>query len=198
VNYCGQELGIKDKVDACKDKIHGWLSDRVSAITNLSPETSGLLVSGGVFGAGFAFYTLKLQDKSQVLHDAKKVGEAKRKIGNAGKFEKLVKPGPFNDGLEAHHMPSERYLEANNINPKQGFASLITKPQHVLTRTYGKKATKLSTSAPYRQELAEDLADYIRVLKKDGSWTPEVSRSLQQGLDNFKREFPDLFRKINQ
>jgi hypothetical protein len=100
-NYCGRELGLKDKIDSCKNKIHDWLSNKVSAITDLSPETSSLLVSGGVFGAGFAFYTLKLQDKSQILHDAKKVGEAAKKVETwhvrkakiHGKAQKTGTPG---------------------------------------------------------------------------------------------------------
>lgn len=86
----------------------------------------------------------------------------------------------------------------NTMNPKQGFAGIMREEQHYLTRTHGRKAIKLSTSAPYRQELAADLADYIGILKKDGSWTPQVRQSLMRGLDNFKREFPDLFRKDNK
>jgi hypothetical protein len=71
---------VEDKVDICKDKIHGWLSGKISDITYLSPEMSSFLVSGGEFGAGFAFYALKLQGKNKMLQDAKKVGVANRKL----------------------------------------------------------------------------------------------------------------------
>jgi hypothetical protein len=35
-------------------------------------------------------------------------------------------------------------------------------------------------------------------LKEDGSWTPEIRRSLQQGMDVFRKEFPDLFKKLRK
>jgi hypothetical protein len=79
-NFCSKELGIRDKLDVCKDKIHGWLSGKVSDITKISPETSGLLISGGVFGAGFAFSMAGIQQKDTILKDAKKVGEVNRKL----------------------------------------------------------------------------------------------------------------------
>jgi hypothetical protein len=104
----------------------------------------------------------------------------------------------WSDGLVAHLMPCKKYLKDHDIDYRNGFAALMYKKQHVKTRTYGKKVVSIPTSAPYRQELAEDLVDYIGILKEDGSWTPEVRQSLQQGLDNFRREFPDLFRKISQ
>jgi len=82
------------------------------------------------------------------------------------------------------------------LNPKEGFAGVMTKPQHAETRTYKGRAKNIDTSAPYRAEFGKDVAEYVRILKKDGSWTPEVRRSLQQGLDNFRKEYPDLFRKV--
>jgi hypothetical protein len=200
LNYCSRELGLQGKLDACKNKIHAWLSKKVSDISELSPDTSELLVSGGVFGVGFGFSFAGLQAKEKILHNAKKVGEVarrvEREIGDASKYGKLTRPGGFHDGLEAHHMPSERYLKANAMDPKEGFSAMMTKPLHAQTRTYKGKAVKLDTSAPYREEIGKDLADYMRILKEDGSWTPEVRRSLQQGLDNFKKEFPELFKKL--
>jgi hypothetical protein len=36
----------------------------------------------------------------------------------------------------------------------------------------------------------------VKILKEDGSWSPEVRRSLLQGLDSFRKEFPELFKKL--
>jgi filamentous hemagglutinin len=90
VSYCCRELGVEDKVDACKDKIHGWLSGKISDITYLSPEMSSVLISGGEFGAGFAFYALKLQGKDKILQDAKKVGVAAKKIPHSSKQTRIL------------------------------------------------------------------------------------------------------------
>lgn len=196
MNYCSQELGIRDRIDECRDGIRDWLSDKLSAISGLDADTSELLVSGGMFGAGFAFAFAGVQAKDKIFADARKVADVKRRIGDAGRYERLTKPGGFNDGMQAHHMPSKRYLEANGIDHQTGFAGIMRKDQHALTRTYKGRARTLNTSAPYRQELAADLAEYIGILKEDGSWTPQVRQGLMRGLDNFKREFPDLFRKV--
>ena len=63
-------------------------------------------------------------------------------------------------------------------------------------RTYKNRAKSLPMDTPYRSELATDLNDYMKILKSDNSWTPEVRQSLIKGLDNFKSEFPDLFKKV--
>ncbi|MDR1457277.1 MAG: hypothetical protein LBI47_00255 [Puniceicoccales bacterium] len=55
---------------------------------------------------------------------------------------------------------------------------------------------KADTSDPYRTEIGKDIADYMNILKKDDLWTPEVRESLMKGLDDFKVEFPELFKKI--
>ena len=56
----------------------------------------------------------------------------------------------------------------------------------------------VDTSNPYRSELGKDLKEYIGILKSDGSWTPEVRKSLMQGLEDFKKEFPELFKKVKK
>ena len=120
----------------------------------------------------------------------------KREIGQAGRYEQLTKPSGFNDNMEAHHMPSQKWLRAHGQNKDDGFSAMMTKEQHKKTRTFRHKAKLLSVDTTYRSELATDLTDYRRILKSEGCWTPEVRRSLMQGLDNFKKEFPDLFKKV--
>jgi hypothetical protein len=117
-----------------------------------------------------------------------------RKIGDAGKYKELTEDTPYKDDKHVHHMPSRKYLEDNGMGTDEGFSGVMPKKQHYQTRTYGRN--NLDTSTPYRTEIGRDLADYVRILKRDGLWTPRVRRSLQQGLDNFRREFPDLFKRI--
>ena len=119
-----------------------------------------------------------------------------RKIGQSGKYKDMIKGRPFNDDMQAHHMPSQRWLKSNGMDKNEGFSSLMTKEQHAATRTYQNNAKSLSVDTSYRSELATDINDYIRILKSDGSWTPEVRRSLMNGLNNFKNEFPKLFEKV--
>jgi hypothetical protein len=91
-------------------------------------------------------------------------------------------------------MPSKKYLKDHNMDPDEGFSVVLPKEQHHQTRSYGQ--SKADTSAPYRTEIGKDIADYMSILKKDGLWTPEVRESLMKGLDDFKVEFPELFKKI--
>ena len=138
------------------------------------------------------------QNLSLGLQPIKKGSKKAREIGQAGKYGDLTKPGRFNDGLDAHHMPSKKYIEFKGIEKDDGFSAMIPREQHRKTRTYGRGGTRVDISVPYRSEIGRDLNEYITILKADGFWTPEVRRSLIQGLDNFKREFPDLFRKVTK
>lgn len=67
-----------------------------------------------------------------------------------------------------------------------------------LFNVYGVTSSCLSTDKPYRDELATDLKDYKKVLKENGSWTPEIRQSLLKGLENFKKEYPELFKKVKK
>jgi hypothetical protein len=119
-----------------------------------------------------------------------------RQIGESGKYKDVTAEAPYNDNNQAHHMPSKKYLSDHNMDPDEGFSVVIPKEQHYQTRSYGQ--SKPDISAPYRTEIGKDIADYMNILKKDGLWTPEIRESLMKGLDDFKVEFPDLFKKINQ
>lgn len=124
-----------------------------------------------------------------------------RKIGNMGKFRELTdKQGgsSFNDGKQAHHMPAQRYLENYELDSKEGLAIIMTDAQHAKTRTFKGRARNIDLQSSYRDELARDIKDVKRILKEDGSWTPDVRQSVLQGLDNFRNEFPQLFEKVKK
>ena len=42
----------------------------------------------------------------------------------------------FNDGKQAHHLPSQRYLEHHGLDTKEGLSVMLTDEQHTQTRTY--------------------------------------------------------------
>jgi len=119
-----------------------------------------------------------------------------RKIGQSGKYEEMIDGAPFHDGNEAHHMPSQKWLKANGMNTKEGFSAIMSQKLHKLTRTNGRSGANIDTSQPYRSEIGRDLNEYVRILKDNKSWTPEVRENLMNGLDGFKKEFPDLFKKV--
>jgi len=127
--------------------------------------------------------------------------EAQRKIGNVGTFNDLTNRhggAPFNDGRQAHHMPAQRYLEHHGLNTGEGLSIMMTKEQHIKTRTYGRKGVNLDLENSYRSELARDIRDVKQILKNDGSWTSEVRQSVLKGLSNFKNEKPQLFEKVKK
>lgn len=69
---------------------------------------------------------------------------------------------------------------------------MMTREQHVQTRTYaGKKPIQKDP----RSELAKDVLDVRKILKKDGNYTREVNKKLLDGIDKFKASFPDVFKK---
>ena len=205
MNFCSREIGLDEKIEDYKEQFKGWLSWKVTETAGISPETSEILVSGGMFGMSFGLAMGGIQSKEQaIVGEAKNVKsaveKAERKIGQAGKYEDLtykIRPkGGFNDGMQAHHMPSQRYLKAHEMNKDDGFSAIMTAEQHKQTRTFGIKGAKEDTSALYRSEIGRDLKEYINILKTDGSWTPEVRKSLMQGLGDFRKEFPELFKKV--
>ncbi|MDR1232923.1 MAG: hypothetical protein LBJ75_01525, partial [Puniceicoccales bacterium] len=120
-----------------------------------------------------------------------------RQTGESGKYRDTRK-NVDGDGNHAHHMPSKKYLKDHGANPSEGFSAIMPEKLHYQTRTYGRGANEIDTNIPYRTEIGKDIADYMSILKKDGLWTPEVRKSFMKGLDDFKVEFPDLFKKINQ
>lgn len=186
-------FGIGSLVEGSRD-VHGIWFAKDRDLRSVTDKWRNYGLIGAICGKGG-----KKVAKEVVEVVSKNPGKiVSRKIGQAGKYKDLIKGKSFKDEMQAHHMPSQRYLKAHDMDIKEGFSAMMSAEQHVNTRTYGRRANKLSLDNSYRSELAIDLNDYIKVLKADGSWTPEVRRSLMQGLDNFRKEFPDLFKKVSK
>ncbi len=190
-------FGIGSLVEGSRD-VHGIWFAKDRDLRSVTDKWRNYGLIGAICGKGG-----KKVAKELVEVVSKNPGKiVSRKIGQAGKYEDLtrkIRPeGGFKDGMEAHHMPSQKWLKDHEMNSDISFSAMMTKGQHADTRTFRNKAKLLPTDTSYRSELATDLQDYIRILKEDGSWTPEVRRSLMHGLDNFKKEFPILFKKVKK
>jgi hypothetical protein len=117
-----------------------------------------------------------------------------RTVENAGTYKELTKSAPkggFNDGKEAHHIPVKAFMEKHGISKKEGLAVMLTREQHDRTRTMRQAPTK---NRP-RTELALDVKDVRRILKKDGDYTPEVNRKLLDSVRKHESKFKDVFKK---
>jgi hypothetical protein len=127
--------------------------------------------------------------------------DGQRDIGSTGSYKDLTDgtgTGGFQDGKEAHHIPSRKFIEKHGVKDNDGLAVIMTKEQHAETRTYRGKSQKIDLNNSFRNETALDIKDYIEILKKDNLYTPEVRQSLMQGLDDFKAKFPQLLEKVNK
>ena len=101
-------------------------------------------------------------------------------MGQVGRYEQMIDGRPFNDGMEAHHMPSQKWLRAHGQNKNDGFSAIMTREQHKRTRTFGIRGSKEAVTRDYRLEIGKDIKEYINILKTDGSWNPEIRRSLMK------------------
>jgi len=185
-------------VEFARGKISGaeFVQSEVSAFT-IGLATKKIAQAKCV--AKFATKVCNIAKDGVINNVAKRI--AQRRIGNTGKFSELTKNAPkggFKDGKQAHHMPSQRYLEHYDLDTNEGLAVMMTESQHAKTRTFKGRARNIDLNSSYRLELSRDLKDVKRILKEDGSWTPEVRSSILRGLGNFKEEYPQLFEKVKK
>jgi hypothetical protein len=118
-----------------------------------------------------------------------------RTVGNAGAYKELTRGAPkggFQDGKEAHHIPSKAFMEKHGVSKDEGLAIMMTEEQHKKTRTY--KFKKPEQKDP-RSELAKDLSDVRKILKEDGDHTPEVNKKLLDSVRKHENRFKDVFKK---
>jgi hypothetical protein len=106
--------------------------------------------------------TLRTESSRKISAIAKEkitAGAKQREIGDVGMYKELTRGAPkggFQDGLEAHHMPSRAFIEKYGIPESEGLAVMMTKELHKETRTYGRKPSASNTP---RGELARDILD---------------------------------------
>lgn len=118
-----------------------------------------------------------------------------------GKYRNLVANRPFSkksgqqtETLDAHHMPSTKYIESKGIPRDQGVAMEMQPSRHMQTRTYGNNAVGMLNETP-RQALGRDIKDAKKVYEQNGVYNPKVRKSLQQVVTENKKNYPNLYNK---
>jgi hypothetical protein len=135
---------------------------------------------------------------STVVEEKVSMRIQQRSIGNARTYKELTKNAPdggFNDGREAHHIPSKAFMEKHGISRKEGLAVMMTNEQHDKTRTSGSKAKRIDPNANPRDELAKDLRDVRKILQEDGDYKLGVNRKMLKEVKNHESKYPNLFKK---
>ncbi|MDR2628660.1 MAG: hypothetical protein LBC30_01540 [Puniceicoccales bacterium] len=88
-------------------------------------------------------------------------------------------------------MPSRGFIRKYGISAGGGLAIILTKEQHRRTRTMRKP---VNDNLP-RDELAKDLRDVRKILKKDGDYTLDVNKKLLEETKNYESKCPNVFGK---
>ena len=131
-----------------------------------------------ITGVG-ASYLIKYEAKKIVKAKAKKSVEKlvknEMKVNTYGKLTSLNKALKKTTGKsienDAHHIPSQKFMEKLGIDPREAIAINMEKIRHSLTRTYkGRNVTLLKGNETPREALARDiknLRDIYRYEKKE-------------------------------
>ena len=136
--------------------------------------------------------------KKQLAQEALRKNELK--VDN---YDKLVmnrprakKIGEQTEQLDAHHIPSNKYIKNKGISKEDGIAMEMHPARHAQTRTYGNKNKdpNLLNETP-RQALGRDIKNVKRVYKDNGKYNEKVRESLQEVVRKNKAQFPDLYKK---
>ena len=105
--------------------------------------------------------------------------------GTVGRYGELLKAGRRGDNLTPHHIPSNGFMVAKvpGYTREMGIAIMMEHPlpgkggRHRQTISYG-QPTDLSLSP--REALAREIRDARAIYRRQGFYTPQIRRSLQQ------------------
>lgn len=131
----------------------------------------------------------------------KKSSEAKQLLsgeGKVGTYKELLKSRRKGDNITPHHMPSADYMKNRGVAKNDGVCMNMEQPtpgvggRHRATRSYGSGGDPTETP---REALARDVRDARKIYQKDGVYTPEIRKSLQEVIDKNKELYKDIFKK---
>jgi len=120
--------------------------------------------------------------------------------GAVGRYDELLKTGHRGDNLTPHHIPSNAFMAAKVIGYTRGMgiAMMMEHPlpgqggRHRRTISYGQlPALNLSP----RNALAREIRDARAIYRRQGLYTPEIRRSLQEVIRLNKLAWLDIFEK---
>jgi intein/homing endonuclease len=119
--------------------------------------------------------------------------------GKVGTYKKLSKAGKKGDNLTPHHIPSDGFMKGKKVKGYKrddGISINMEQPKtggrHRQTSTYGRKPDL--TLNP-RDALAKDIKNARRIYQKDGLYTPQVRKSLQDVVKQNKNKWKPTFDK---
>jgi hypothetical protein len=170
--------------------------------------SASLTLSGGLTFAGplkdvsEAYVVKKVSEKIVQREIKKKVAKEALRNGElkVGKYKDLLKSRRLEEKeigkerLEAHHMPSVKYLKGKNVPSGDGVAMEMQPQRHTQTRTYGAKNKQLLDESP-RDALARDVKDAKKVYNDNGLYDEKVRKSLQEVVRSNKTLFPEVYKK---
>lgn len=121
--------------------------------------------------------------------------------GAVSSYGQLIKIGRRGDNLTPHHIPSNAFMLAKvpGYTRDKGIAIMMEHlspgmgGRHRQTLSYG-KSPNLSLSP--RQALAREVWDVRSIYRRQGIYTPEIRRSLQQVIQGNKFLWSGIFDKL--
>ena len=123
--------------------------------------------------------------------------------GKVAKFKDLIKKGKKGDDITPHHLPSDAYMKKHGIARKDGISINMEQPalggRHRQTKTYGSNMTKAEREAYYklspRDAMAYDIKDVRKIYQKEGLYTDEIRKGIQDVIKQNKKIYPGIFGK---
>jgi hypothetical protein len=99
-------------------------------------------------------------------------------------------------GLDYHHIPSAKQMEAYGVKAKDGVSVGMEHGRHTLTRTHGhlNKDILIKGEKP-REALARDIKNQRSIYRNDNLYDKSVRESLKETIKLNKELHPTLFKK---
>lgn len=180
-----------------------WLN-RFLLLLAVSIALSGeMAFAGPLKEVGNAYAGKKVAEKMAKREIKKKMAKEAVLKGElqVGRYEDLLtsrrldkRKDLSNGTVDAHHMPSARYLKEKNLSPEKGIAIEMQPQRHTQTRTYGGKNKQLLTESP-RDALARDVKDVKKVYRENGLYDEKVRKSLKDVIHQNKTLFHEVYKK---
>ena len=188
LDFCTRETGVQEQIDGFKESVYGWVSDKIEDYFEVDHGTAEFLTSSGRFGASFALVGCGLQNKDEIVKEAKNVVE--KGVKKFGRQKITVKVSE----KELKKFGVKRKIEQIKEDSRLG-RNKLTKPNRdvSVTKTFRNVQTdKLVRQGKDPKILKKVDADHIHELQLGGKDVKENIQFLDKGVNRA------LGRRINQ
>ena len=202
MNFCSREIGLDAKIEDYKDQFKGWLSWKVAETAGISPETSEVLVSGGMFGISFGLAMGGIQSKEQaIVGEAKNVKSAVDKIPGYVSKKRREQVTVEIKQAELPKFGVKRKIEQVKADSKTG-QNILQTPQRNSAITANKRAKaklQLKKQGADPSILKKVDIDHTHELQLGGSDSPSnlqfldkgVNRAIGKRIETATKDFPE-------